>query len=188
MEPEVLQEIVESFKLLADGSRLRILGHLGTRPCSVEELAAALELRPPTVSHHLARLRAAGFVEMESDGTTHLYRLVPAALSRLQQLLPTPERVADLADGAPDEAWERKVLRDFFNGERLKEIPASRKKRQVVLRYLVRRFDLGQRYAEPEVNRRIAEAHPDFATIRRELIASGLMQRAAGEYWRALPD
>lgn len=184
MEPEILKEIVEKFKLLADESRLRILGLLGSRPCSVEELAAALNLRTPTVSHHLARLREAGLVVMEPQGTTHLYRLVPTELRKLQQLVPTPERVSDFADNLPDEAWERKVLRDFFDGQRLKEIPASLKKRIVVLRYLVEQFEPGAQYPEKEVNRRISEFHPDFATIRREFIGNGLMQRADGLYWR----
>lgn len=184
MESEVLQEIVASFKLLADESRLRILGLLAQRPCSVEELAAALSLRTPTVSHHLARLRSAGFVTMETEGTTHLYRLVPTALRRLQALVPTPERVRDLAGQEPTQAWEQKVLRDFFDGGRLKEIPASRRKRAVVLRFLAGRFESGRRYPEREVNGIIAQFHPDFATLRREFIAGGLMQRADGEYWR----
>ncbi|MDB5097460.1 MAG: ArsR family transcriptional regulator, partial [Cyanobacteria bacterium RYN_339] len=68
--------------------------------------------------------------------------------------------------------------------ERLKEIPASRKKREVVLRWLADRFEIGPRYAEREVNEVIKRHHPDFATLRRELIGANLMQREAGEYWR----
>lgn len=187
MEPHALEEVVASFKLLADESRLRILGLLAQRPCSVEELAASLALRTPTVSHHLARLRAAGFVAMQSEGTRHVYHLVPTALRRLQTLVPTPERVQDLAGQEPTQAWEQKVLRDFFEGGRLKGIPASRRKRQVVLRLLVDRFEPGKRYPEREVNRVIAQFHPDFATLRREFVASGLMHRAQGEYWRPGP-
>jgi len=37
-----------------------------------------------------------------------------------------------LADDVEAEAWQRKVLRDFFESERLNEIPASRKKREPV--------------------------------------------------------
>ena len=37
---------------------------------------------------------------------------------------------------SPSDAWERKVLHDFFDGERLKEIPSSRKKRLVILKWL----------------------------------------------------
>lgn len=46
----------------------------------------------------------------------------------------TPETAAALVDDVEGTAWERKVLRDFFDGERLKEIPASRAKRLVVLK------------------------------------------------------
>ncbi|MHB1630128.1 MAG: DUF2087 domain-containing protein [Bacilli bacterium] len=35
-----------------------------------------------------------------------------------------------------------------------------------------------------EVNEIIGRHHPDFATLRRELIGNGLMEREHGVYWR----
>src|SRR4051812_19082702 len=61
------------------------LGILATRECSVEELAALLELRAPTVSHHLARLKDLGLVAMRADGNTHLYHLECDALRTLSK-------------------------------------------------------------------------------------------------------
>lgn len=174
------------FKALADESRLRILGLLAERPCSVEELAAGLGLRTPTVSHHLQALRRLGFVEMRPEGTTHRYALDLQRLNELSRELLRPEKVLSLADGDVDAAWERKVLRDFFSGEELKEIPASRKKREVVLRWLVGRFEPRRRYPEQELNEILRRHHPDVATLRREFIATGLMQRQDSVYWRTL--
>ena len=184
MSDDELRPLLDFFKVLADESRLKMLGLLATRECSVEELAELLKLKGPTVSHHLARMRAIDLVTMRPEGNTHLYALRPEALHELSKALLTTEKVASLASDVEGEAWERKVLKDFFEGETLKEIPASRKKREVVLRWLAGRFEPGERYPEPRVNEIIKRHHPDFATLRREMIGQGLMAREAGVYWR----
>ena len=184
---ERIETALRFFKVLADESRLKILGILASRECSVEELAALLSLRAPTVSHHLGRLKDLGLVTMRADGNTHLYTVELEALRTLSKTVLSPDAVAALGENAMSgagDAWERKVLRDFFDGERLKEIPASRKKRAVVLRWLADRFEVGARYPESAVNATIARHHPDFATLRRELIGAQLMQRENGVYWR----
>ena len=185
MGGEDVQRLVRFFKALADENRLKILGLLATRECSVEELAALLGLKEPTVSHHLGKLRRdLNIVRMRTEGTTHLYRLDVEALRAMHRAVPTPETVAALADDIAADAWERKVLRSFFEGERLKEIPAGLKKRMVVLRWLAARFELERRYPEVEVNMTLKRHHPDPATLRRALIDHGLMQREHGIYWR----
>ncbi len=184
MGEEEIAAALAFFKGLADESRLRILGLLTESPRSVEELAAALDLRTPTVSHHLQTLRRLGFVQMRPEGTTHRYRLDLGRLQELSRELLASEKVRSLAAADADAAWERKVLRDFFSGEELKEIPASRKKRLVVLGWLAGRFELGRRYPEREVNEILRRHHADVATLRREFIATGLMQREESVYWR----
>lgn len=61
-------ELVTFFKALADSSRLKIVGLLAQRPYTVEQLAAMLDLRPSTVSHHLSRLTEAGLVSARAEG------------------------------------------------------------------------------------------------------------------------
>lgn len=187
MGEEALHNVLSFFKALADGSRLRIVGILAEGERSVDELAAALGLKAPTVSHHLNKLKASGLVQMRQEGTTHLYRLDVEALRTLSREVLTPEQMVSLVDDVEGEAWERKVLKDFFESERLKEIPASRKKRLVVLRWLAGRFQPGVRYTEREVNDLLRRHHPDTATLRRELIADAhqLLRRERGVYWRA---
>jgi hypothetical protein len=169
-----LQTLLRYLKTLADQTRLRLLGLIANERRSVEELAALLDLKPSTVSWHLARLREIGLVEMRADGNTHLYRM--------NRLLAAPERAAALGD-VEREAWERQVLRDFQQG-RLKEIPAYRKKRRIILRWLAEQFEEGRQYPERELNERIQRYHPDTATLRRELVAEKLMARDHGVYWR----
>lgn len=184
MSPDDLKILLSFFKVLADESRLRILGTLANRECSVEELAEILGLKGPTVSHHLAKLRELGLVEMRPEGNSHLYAMNVSGLHAMSKELLTAERIASLVPDLADDAWERKILRDFFEGERLKEIPASRKKREVVLRWLAEQFAKGVRYPEAQVNELIKRHHPDYATLRREMIGHRLMARENGVYWR----
>lgn len=122
---------------------------------------------------------------MRSDGNVHLYRLDEDALRALGRDVLSLDRVAAFARSVPHEAWHQKVLRDFFDGERLKAIPASRKKRDVILEHLAARFKQGTRYREVEVNEVLLRHHPDPATLRRELVGAGWLRRDQSIYWRA---
>jgi hypothetical protein len=177
MEQEEFQDLVRYFKALADESRLKIVGVLASRECSVEELATLLGLKEPTVSHHLGKLKEVGLVRMRRDGTTHHYRLDAEALRAKNRELFSREKVAALAEDLAGDAWERRVLQTFLEGERLKQIPASLKKQLVVLRWLAGKFEPGVRYPEREVNEIIKRHHPDAATLRREMIDAKLMAR-----------
>jgi len=179
-----LENVLAFFKVLSDESRLKIVGILASKERSVDELAGLLDLRAPTVSHHLARLKEAGLVSMRSEGTTHLYSLNAKELRSLSKQVLAMDTIVTIADEVTTDSWERKILTDFFDGHRLKEIPASRKKREVVLRWLANQFEHDVRYKEKEVNNIIGRHHPDFATLRRELIGAKLLERESGIYWR----
>jgi hypothetical protein len=176
-------------KVLADENRLKLLGILANGERSVEELAALLQLKAPTVSHHLAKLREFDLVGMRSDKNTHYYWLNPDGLRQTNKLLLTRTKIASLVENVEGDAWERKVLRDYFEGTRLKEIPASPKKRSVILKWLANQFEYGVYYKEAEVNALIQRYHEDSAFLRRELISLvGYMQRDKGVYWRVSPE
>jgi len=189
MAQDEFQALLQFMKVLADENRLKLLGILANGERSVEELAALLKLKAPTVSHHLAKLREMDLVGMRSDGNTHYYWLNSDALRQTNRLLLTPEKMASLVDDVEGDAWERKVLRDFFDGIRLKEIPASPKKRSVILKWFANQFEYGVYYKEKQVNEIIQRHHEDSAFFRRELISrTGYMQRDNGTYWRVSPE
>ena len=73
MNREEIQTMVSLFKTLANESRLKIMGIVSNRECSVEELATLLRLTEPTISHHLSKLKAMDLVSMKTEGNTHLY-------------------------------------------------------------------------------------------------------------------
>ncbi len=176
------ESVVKLLKAVADESRLRILGLLAEKSASVDELSSYLGLKPPTVSHHLSKLRDVGLVYMQPRGNVHYYKFDAESLRSLHQWL-EPEHLSAIASTSGD-SWEDKVLRDFFIEGRLKEIPASRKKRLVILQWLVDQFEWGVQYPEATVNEVLKRHHPDFATLRREFIGNRLMAREGGVYWR----
>ena len=65
----------EFLKALAHESRLLMLCILAEGEKSVSELEKLLNLRQPTVSQQLARLRADGLVSTRRDGKTIYYKL-----------------------------------------------------------------------------------------------------------------
>jgi hypothetical protein len=189
-----LDVLMRFFKALANENRLKLLGTLGSKECGVEELATILNLKAPTISHHLAVLKDLGVVSMRVEGNDHLYRLDTDGLEGMAKHVFSSfssEGVVELGEGVEFEVWERKVLNTFVRGDKIREIPAGYKKRLVILKWLAEFFDEGRKYAELEVNELIGRHHPDFSTLRRELIDRKLMQRERGEYWRIpweMPD
>lgn len=170
-QPERLATL---FKALADPVRLRILGLLAERPHAGHELASSLALTPPTISHHMRRLTEARLVDVTPDAQSRIYSL---RTSTLREFSGTPA-----AAMAPARTEVESVLRAFFDGAKLRQIPAARKKRVIVLRHLLTRFDPDRSYPEQEVNDMLREAHEDVATLRRELVDYGFMRRERGMY------
>jgi hypothetical protein len=181
----VTEALLAFFKAMAHESRLRIVGLLAQRERSVQELAELLDLKEPTVSHHLAILKDQDLVTVRAEGTTRWHALDVDALERLNRQVLEPTGVT--APKAADD-WETKVLSGYLDAEgKLKVIPASRRKRGVVLRWLMTMFEAGRRYPETEINAAIQTRHWDCATLRRELIGHRMMAREDGIYWR-LPE
>lgn len=179
-------ELLTFFKALADGTRLRMVGLLAEKSLSVEEMAAILGLSPATISHHLQRLAEAGLVERTAQQYYRVYSLKLDTLREMAQRILSRERLKETALDLDLDRYDRKVLRDFLVDGRLKSIPSQRKKRDVILRYLLGQFEPGRRYSEAEVNEIISQFHEDYATIRREFIMTGMMARegGGGMYWR----
>lgn len=182
------EELLEFFKTLADANRLKIIGLLAVKPYSVEELAALLDLKASTVSHHLARLAEAGLVHARTTSYYNVYQLDEKALEAKSRNLFSQENLKASVSEVDLNAYDSKVVGDYARRDgSLKTIPAQRKKLEAVLRHVVNAFKVGKRYSEKQVNEILSGYHADTATLRRELVGSGLMKRegGGGEYWRA---
>ena len=181
------EELVTFFKALADANRLKIVGLLAQKPYSVEELAALLEIKPSTVSHHLAKLAQVGLVSAKADSYYNVYQLDEKALENKSRSLFSQENLAASVASVDADAYDNKVVKDYVRKDgSLKTIPAQKKKLDAILRYVVKAFELEKRYSEKKVNEILVQYHEDTASLRRELVGAGLMKRegGGGEYWR----
>jgi len=181
------EELVTFFKALADKNRLKIVGLLAEKPYSVEELAALVGLKPPTVSHHLAKLVEAGLVKAHSESYYNVYQLDQAMLEARTRSMFSQQELSNVASEVDVDAYDNKVIKDYSRRDgSLKTLPSQRKKLEAILRYVVKAFEVGRRYSEKQVNETLARYHEDAATLRRELVGYGLMRRegGGGEYWR----
>ncbi len=181
------EELVTFFKALADTNRLKIVGLLAEKPYSVEELAALLQLKPPTVSHHLSKLVEAGLVRAKAEGYYSVYQLDQSVLESKARSMFSQQELSNVASEVDADAYDKKVIKDYTKRDgSLKTLPSQRKKLEAILRYVAKAFEVGKRYSERRVNEILAGYYEDTATLRRELVGSGLMQRegGGGEYWR----
>lgn len=181
------EELVTFFKALSDANRLKIIGLLAQQPYSVEELAALLDLKASTVSHHLSKLSQVGLVSAKADSYYNVYRLDEKALEAKSRSIFSQENLAASVADVDADAYDNKVVRDYVRKDgSLKTIPAQLKKLQAILRYVVKAFKVGKRYSEKQVNEILRGYHEDTASLRRELVGFGLMKRegGGGEYWR----
>jgi ArsR family transcriptional regulator len=183
MSEENLDARAELFQALGHPTRLLILNLVQMRPRHGEELAAILGLAPATISHHLAKLTGAGLLVSEKDQYYQTYSLVRDTLQKtLEEVIRLPQ--PELATEVEEDAYRKKVLTTFLRHGRLTRIPAQLKKRQVILERIVERFEPEREYSEREVNHILLDFHEDVATLRREMIANGLMDRKHDVYWR----
>jgi hypothetical protein len=170
------------FRALADSTRLRLLAAMVDRPRCGQDLAAEVGVSAPTVSHHLKVLGRAQLLMETRQPPYVFYQLDLEALQRAMKAVSTPQRVRELAPPPEGDSERRDVLRNFFDGPKLRSIPAQRRKKEIVFEELLRRLPRRREYAERELNRFIEVHHPDFCTIRRELIMGRYMKREAGVY------
>jgi hypothetical protein len=171
----------EVLRALASPDRLAVAGTLARGEATASDLASMLGMPVAAVRRHLSRLSAAGLAAVEPDRRT--YRFVPEALRRAARNV-GPVRDAGLPLGAID-AGEEAVLRAYFRGGRLTEIPSKLSKRRIVLARLALEFDVGVRYPERQVNETLKRFDDDYATLRRYLVDEGFLSRDKGLYWRS---
>ncbi|MDQ2906823.1 MAG: metalloregulator ArsR/SmtB family transcription factor [Chloroflexota bacterium] len=181
--PDQVDLLLRFGRALADQTRIRILGLLIERPMYGQELAEALAVKPPTISHHLTILKQAGLVLARRENAYHYYELDQDGIRQVAESL----FAESLLPQIPRNDERARVLASFFKDGRLLNIPAQHKKRRYVLEELARAFEWGHIYEEKEVNAILQEFHEDASSLRRDLIAEKIMMRDRGRYWLVRP-
>jgi len=183
MTPQSIESVVPILKLLANETRLRVVGMVAEREHSAVSLARHLGVTEATMSHHLSRLMAAELVKMRVEGTSHFYRLNPAALQAMNRTLLQPARLMRAPPSAAGDTPRARILRSFVEDGRIRKLPEAHAKREVVLEWVVDQIE-DRRYKEREISAILKRYFDDYATLRRELINHRLMMREAGVYWK----
>lgn len=196
-----LNRIVRFHKVLADVTRIRILSVLAEGPLSGVEIADKIGITTATVSFHMKKLREAHLVYERRDKNTIFFELdwktlKQDSMSIVRMLeenvkgegveymnVQSDEKGEDINNRSKDSPAQ--IVANFFTKEgNLKNIPAQKKKKLLVLEKLMDGIEIGRVYDEKEINQHILQFHEDYATIRREWIINRFMHRENGLYTR----
>ncbi len=78
---------MDTFTVLGEPTRRRILDQLLVGEQSVSDLVTTLAVSQPTVSKHLKVLRTTGFVSSRTDAQRRMYRIEPGPLAGVDEWL-----------------------------------------------------------------------------------------------------
>lgn len=99
--PDTIEPLAETFHLLGEPGRLRLVVACLEGPVSVQDLAVRAGLSPSLTSHHLRLLKASRMVRAERDGRHVRYTVADEHVSSLIRNM-----LAHLAEDA-DEGGEQ---------------------------------------------------------------------------------
>ena len=177
--PDDVSLMARFVKLLGDRGRLAIVGLLAARPRTGDDLRAEVpSLSADDLNRHLQLLEDAEWVTGDGAGG---YRLRSEALAELRAALARAELIPPRPAGESADA----MLRALFDKEgRLRALPTQWARRELALRHVAERcFSPGQVYDEREVNERLMPVFEDYLTLRRALLAAGMIEAREGRYW-----
>ncbi|MBE6034437.1 MAG: winged helix-turn-helix transcriptional regulator [Clostridiales bacterium] len=82
-EPVIFEQTASTFQMISDSTRLKILWLLCHSEDCVANIAAAIEMSSPAVSHHLRLLKQAGLIVSRKDGKETYYTLANTEEAKL---------------------------------------------------------------------------------------------------------
>jgi hypothetical protein len=140
-------------------------------------------------------LHHSGLLHLRMEGPRYFYRLNTTRIAQLKEYIGMIDTLPTASEKVvSDNSWiddlnydeeDKQILRECTISGRLIDILMKEKKWLVVLRWLATKFEPGIRYTEKQVNAILKEVHGDYATMRRDLIEYGFMERERGgaSYW-----
>ncbi|MBN8199338.1 metalloregulator ArsR/SmtB family transcription factor [Bacillus sp. NTK034] len=178
-----LNRLVAFYKTMGDPTRIRIVFLLAKGPLHGQAIAGKLGLTPPTITHHLNKLREINLVYQRRDKNTVYFYLNESVLKHQSGVLAKLADKEEIKKMEEQNSESQKVIENFFTKDgKLKNIPAQRKKKLMVFEHLIKGLKMGKKYEEKELNEYIKQYHEDYATIRREFIINHYMYRENGIY------
>lgn len=154
---------------------------------SDKEVQAEMEIgSASTIRHHRFALKEKerqaktflAIMELLREKDQHAPALVPPHI--------TAKMVDDRYAVTLEEQQEiiQKFLPEGIQG-RLTKFPPKEKQRYIVLREMAKRFEIGAKYSEKEINQTLESMYGDYVKVRRYLIEYGFLERTpdGGQYW-----
>lgn len=172
-----MSDPVRLFGMLCTGERLHAFAAVVLGARTSAQVSERAELTSKAALRALTQLERQGLVQHGSDGWEPRVETMREAVAAS-----APKDGAD--DHGATDASESAVFRAFLRDGRLTAIPTQRRKRLVILEYIVRGFEPGVSYTEREVNAVLRAFHADCAALRRHLVDEEYLSRESGTYWR----
>lgn len=147
------EDLLAFLKIIADKTRLNIIGLLTERPYSGDELAAVLQLNPSTVSQHINRMRKVGLIHIEVAQYYNLYSVDFERFDAYVKQLTAgglAERVRT-SDDIDHEAYHQQILDHWMKDGSIQGVPSQIQHRPVLLNWLLNRFELDKAYEPQQV-------------------------------------
>lgn len=174
-------------KLIADKTRLNIIGLLAEQPRSGDELAALLEVNPSTISQHISRMKKIGLIQVRAEQYYNIYEVdferVGTFVGELTAVN-LANRVLD-SDSINFKAYKEQILKKWLHEGSLQGVPSQIQHRPVLINWLLDKFEQDKKYGHEQV-RDVMAAYcaPKFqATWRRLLLKEGFLCRSKGGQW-----
>ncbi|WP_088068746.1 DUF2087 domain-containing protein [Gottfriedia luciferensis] len=179
-----LNKIVDFHKAIGDLTRVRIIALLQQGQLSGQEIASKLGLKPPTITHHMTKLREVGLIKERRDKNTIYFSLNTKILEMSAKAIFSVGTGGNAnMEMSVTEEESAAIINNFFTKDgKLKIYPAQRKKKLVVLAHMIKGLEFGKVYQEREINEYLKKFHEDYATLRRELIMCQFMYRENNQY------
>jgi hypothetical protein len=179
-----IQQSIEIMKSLADTSRLLVINSLFEKPQYVEELSNRLNLAASTVSFHLKKLEGGGLVSKIKEQYYFVYKVNDEILDLTLRKFISFDNLEKFNQDKRMNDYRNKVLKTFFNKNKLIKLPVQHKKRLIILEEILSSFSFDKKYSEDKIDQTINKFYDDHCTIRRLFIEEGMMKRVNGVYER----
>jgi len=146
-------------------------------------IAKEMGIAESTVRNHRFKLRekqkqAKLFLAMMQSMEEKMNRTIGMSDQGAIEEIHATARMVDARFIATDQEREKTIKTYMDDQGGLKQFPAKEKKKIILLREIMKRFQKGRQYQEREVNEILKAIFSDYPTIRRALIEYGFMERS----------
>lgn len=147
------EEILPFLKLIADKTRLSIVGLLADQPRSGDELAAILDLNPSTVSQHISRMKKLGLIQVRAEQYYNIYEVDFERFNAFVGGLTAVQLATHILNSPHinQEAYQQQILDKWLVDNSIQGVPSQIQHRPVLIAWLTDKFEQDKKYGREQV-------------------------------------